>query len=128
MPDAMALGAKVARHDGPDIDPDDLDRTGGAGYRAIVRQVLHSHLHTLAEAPIDRTEVCLHTMACDEQFRAGPLNDRPDVLVAGPCSGHGFRFSGLIGRILATLGRTNLAIDPWRIVPVESRAFAEPVP
>src|SRR5512144_3187030 len=131
MPDATGLGAKVARHDGPDVDPDDVDRTVGAGYRAIVRQFLHSHLHTLAEAPIDRTEVRLHTMARDEQFRVGPLNGRPDILVASPCRGHGFKLSCLIGRILADLatrGRTDLAIDPWRIVPVESRAPEEPAP
>ena len=131
MPDATGLGVKVARHGGPDVDPDDVDRTVGDEYRATVRQFLRSHLPTLAEAPIDWTEVCLYTVAPDEQFRVGPLNGHPDILVASPCSGHGFKFSCLIGRILADLailGRTDLAIDPWRIVPIESRASAEPAP
>jgi sarcosine oxidase len=40
------------------------------------------------------------------------------VVVASPCSGHGFKFSTLIGRVLADLaidGRTETAIDPWRL-------------
>jgi sarcosine oxidase len=120
MPDAAGLGIKVARHGGPDVDPDDVDRTVGDEYRATVRRFLRSHLPTLAEAPIDRIEVCLYTMAPDEQFRVGSLIGRPDVLVASPCSGHGFKFSCLVGRVLAdlaTLGRTEIAINFWRIEP-----------
>jgi sarcosine oxidase len=39
------------------------------------------------------------------------------VIVASPCSGHGFKFSCLIGRVLAdlaTTGETDIGIDPWR--------------
>jgi sarcosine oxidase len=120
MPDAAGLGIKVARHGGPDVDPDDVDRTVGDEYRATVRRFLRSHLPTLVEAPIDRIEVCLYTMAPDEQFRVGSLIGHPDVLVASPCSGHGFKFSCLVGRVLAdlaTLGRTEIAINFWRIEP-----------
>ena len=40
------------------------------------------------------------------------------MIVASPCSGHGFKFSCLIGRVLADLassGSTAIAIDPWKI-------------
>ena len=50
---------------------------------------------------------------------------RDDVLVASPCSGHGFKFSCLIGRALAdlaTTGETDLAIDAWRIDPTHTPA------
>ena len=63
------------------------------------------------------TEVCLYTVAPDEQFRLDFLPGRPDVIVASPCSGHGFKFSCLIGRILADLatrGETAIDITPWR--------------
>jgi sarcosine oxidase len=46
------------------------------------------------------SETCLYTTAPDEDFvldRVGP------VVVASPCSGHGFKFTPLIGRVLADL-------------------------
>jgi sarcosine oxidase len=45
-------------------------------------------------------ETCLYTNTPDEDFlldRDGP------VVVGSPCSGHGFKFAPLIGRILADL-------------------------
>jgi sarcosine oxidase len=47
-----------------------------------------------------RTETCLYTRTPDEDFildRVGPL------VVASPCSGHGFKFTPLIGEVLADL-------------------------
>ncbi len=52
---------------------------------------------------IDFTEVCLYTVAPDDQFLVDFLPGRSDVIVASPCSGHGFKFSCLIGRVLADL-------------------------
>ena len=48
----------------------------------------------------------------------GVLPGHPNVVVASPCSGHGFKFSCLIGRVLADLavdGETSIAIDTWRL-------------
>jgi sarcosine oxidase len=117
MPAAAGQGVKVARHGGPDVDPDVVDRTVSEDARATVRRFLRGHIPDLADAPIDATEVCLYTLAPDDQFRIGRLNGRADTLVASPCSGHGFKFSCLVGRVLADLailGRTEIAIDPWR--------------
>jgi sarcosine oxidase len=53
-----------------------------------------------AVAAIDDVETCLYTNTADEDFvldRVGP------VVVGSPCSGHGFKFAPLIGRILADL-------------------------
>ena len=118
MASFLGQGVKVARHGGPEIDPDVEDREVGEPYRATVRRFLATYLPPLAEAPIDRTEVCLYSVAPDEQFRVGPLPGRPDVIVASPCSGHGFKFSCLIGRVLAdwaTRGRTDLAVRFWQL-------------
>ena len=68
-------------------------------------------------APIDKTEICLYTMAPDDHFQVATLPGRADIIVASPCSGHGFKFSCLIGSILADLalsGRTEHDISPWR--------------
>ena len=72
----------------------------------------------LAAVPIHFTETCIYTVAPDDHFRLGPLADCPDIVVASPCSGHGFKFSCLIGRVLADLatrGRTDIAVEPWKL-------------
>lgn len=118
MPKFLDLGVKVARHGGPDVDPDDVDRSQSEESISSVRRFLRGHLPGLAEARISRTEICLYTVAPQEQFQVDFLPGRTDVVLASPCSGHGFKFSCLIGRVLADLatsGETELAIDSWRI-------------
>ncbi len=125
MPEFLGLGVKVARHAGPEIDPDVEDACVGEEYRSIVRHFLTGHIPMLADAPIDMTEVCLYTVAPDEQFQVDFLPGRSDVIVASPCSGHGFKFSCLIGKILADLatsGRTEFPIDAWKLPPSVGRA------
>ena len=43
----------------------------------IVRRFLRDHIPALADAPIDLTEVCLYTVAPDEQFQVDFLPGRP---------------------------------------------------
>ena len=109
MPEFQGLGVKVARHGGPECDPDIEDRTHRRRLRSRPSaRFLRGHLPALADAPIDSTEVCLYTVAPDEQFQVDFLPGRPDVIVASPCSGHGFKFSCLIGRVLADLALTGM--------------------
>jgi sarcosine oxidase len=109
---------KTARHGGPETDPNVEERAVEEEYRAIVRRFLRGTLPALAEAPIDRTETCLYTVAPDDHFRLDFLPGRHDVIIASPCSGHGFKFSCLVGSILADLamtGKTAADIAPWRL-------------
>ena len=106
MPGLFGSGVKVARHFGPETDPDVEDRAVDESYREIVRGFLHAHIPALAVAPIDQTETCLYTVAPDEHFVIDFLPGRSDVIVASPCSGHGFKFSCLIGRVLAEMATT----------------------
>ena len=118
MPAALGMGVKAAQHGGPETAPDVEERTVGDDDRATVRRFLQGCLPSLAEAPIDRTETCLYTVTPDDHFRLDFLTGRRDVIVASPCSGHGFKFSCLIGSILADLatrGQTALDITPWRL-------------
>ena len=129
MPEFLELGVKVARHAGPESDPDVEDRNVGEDYRATVRRFLQGHIPLLADAPIELTESCLYTVAPDDQFQVDFLTGRPDVIVASPCSGHGFKFSCLIGRVLAdlvTTGNTPIVIDAWRIPPPLARDGTRP--
>jgi sarcosine oxidase len=118
MPAGLGAGVKVARHGGLEVDPDRVDREIDPDYLDALRGFLRRTVPSLAEAPIERTEVCLYTMAEGENFKLGWMPGRSDVLVASPCSGHGFKFSPLIGRILADLaidGKTPVEIGEWRL-------------
>jgi sarcosine oxidase len=118
MPPFLGCGVKAARHGGPEVDPDAVERVVSEEYCSIVRGFLRTHIPALAEAPIDRTETCLYTEAPNDDFRVGALPGRPAVFLASPCSGHGFKFSCLVGRVLAELaveGRSGLDVNFWRI-------------
>jgi len=69
-------------------------------------------------ARVESVEPCLYTNTADEDFvldRVGP------VVIGSPCSGHGFKFTPLIGRILADLAT---GVEPS--VPLERFAWDRP--
>jgi sarcosine oxidase len=118
MPDFQGLGVKVARHGGPEVNPDLGDSGVSDEYRSIVRSFLSAHIPALADASIGLTETCLYTVAPADRFILDFLPGRADVIVASPCSGHGFKFSCLIGKILADLAteaRTAIDISGWSL-------------
>ena len=51
-------------------------------------------------------KACLFTNTPDEHFVVDCLPGVPQVVVASPCSGHGFKFASVMGEVLA-----DLAID-----------------
>ncbi len=118
MPEVFGGGVKVARHGGDPVDPDFDDREIGPEYREEIRRFLLGHLPALADAPVVRTEICKYTVADNEDFLVDFHPRRPDILVASPCSGHGFKFSTLIGKILAdlaTTGTSDTQLGAWII-------------
>ena len=126
MPAILSQDVKIARHRGEPFDPDRLDRPFDLEYDETIRHYLRWNLPSLADAEITAREVCLYTQDPSENFRVGALPNRPEVLAASPCSGHGFKFSALIGRVLADLatkGETSVDITPW-----QSSAEKRPTP
>jgi len=47
--------------------------------------------------------VCMFTNTMDEHFVLDVHPDYPQVCLASPCSGHGFKFSSVVGEIMADL-------------------------
>lgn len=120
MPEFLGTGVKVARHGGPDADPDAPDSTILDAYIALIRGFLANHVPSLAGAEIVATETCLYTVAPEERFLVDFHPARRDVIVASPCSGHGFKFSILVGRAIADLavaGESDAAFDVWKRRP-----------
>jgi sarcosine oxidase len=109
-----AQGAKAARHhDRRRVDPDTVDRVANDDDEATVRTFLR-HYMPLADGKRLDARVCMYTNTPDENFVLGldPADER--VVIASPCSGHGFKFSNVVGVICADLaltGHTDFDID-----------------
>ncbi len=109
-----AQGAKAARHHGgASVDPDTVDRTATDNDEATVREFLGRYM-PLADGRRLDARVCMYTNTPDQNFVLGldPRDER--VVIASPCSGHGFKFSNVVGQICADLaltGRTDFDID-----------------
>jgi len=104
-------GIKAALH-GVAAGDDDPEAHPGPDARAIarVREFLASQL-TIPVGEVLHAETCLYTNTPDERFVIGPLPGHANVVVGSICSGHGFKFGPLAGRLLAELvmdGRTSV--------------------
>jgi sarcosine oxidase len=56
--------------------------------------------------PVLSMYACIFTNTPDEHFVIDLLPDYPQVVIASPCSGHGFKFASVVGEILADLVQT----------------------
>ncbi len=64
-----------------------------------------------------RAATCLYTATADFQFVVDRLPGSPRVIVASPCSGHGFKHSAAVGEVLADLATgvsPRVDISPFR--------------
>ena len=102
-------GVKFALHHfGESVDPDTVRRTVGDDEIAFVRSLLAEWMPD-ANGALRETGVCMYTNVPDEHFVIDVHPDHPAVIVASPCSGHGFKFSSALGEVLADMA-TNLPV------------------
>jgi sarcosine oxidase len=110
-------GVKVAFFRSPTAEictAQTVDRTVHREEIDRMRDALTTRLPALAAGDHVESVVCLYTLTPDRHFAIGVHPDHPQVTIASPCSGHGFKFASVIGAILADLvadGRTRHAID-----------------
>jgi monomeric sarcosine oxidase len=97
-------GFKCAQHkiDMP-VLPDAVDRSHNPAYEARVREFLKRHIPAMAERPMTESRVCLYTMTPDEHFVIDRHPEYAHIAIGAGFSGHGFKFSPLIGQMLAQL-------------------------
>ena len=101
----LGEGVKVAFHHAGErttadtvrreVSPEEVE-----SMRAVVRRFLPD-----ADGPLRSASVCLYTNTPDEHFWIDSHPACPQVLIASPCSGHGFKFSCVIGEIVSDLVR-----------------------
>ena len=97
-------GLKVARHTGGQVavDPLHVDRSLDQEEQGQVSTFLGEFLPEVTGESTDHT-VCLYSMSADEHFIVDQHPQYSQVVFAAGLSGHGFKFSILVGDILADL-------------------------
>lgn len=114
FPAIDSLGVKVAEHSGgatvddPLTDPRELDRSDLEGVQAFLRQCMPT-----VRGPLNRHAVCFYTMSPDEHFIVDRHPRSDAVVFAAGLSGHGFKFTSVLGEALA-----QLALDGSTLLPV----------
>lgn len=96
-------GVKLALHHfGEAVDPDTLRRTVGGDEVGFMRKVLQQSMPD-ANGPLREAQACMYTNVPDDHFVIDVHPSHPAVIVASPCSGHGFKFSSALGEVLADM-------------------------
>lgn len=102
--DVDHTGFKCAQHYGGEIvTPETVKRTVDESYVEHIRAFARRHLPAIAENPICEASVCLYTNTPDENFVIDHHPQYPHIAFGAGFSGHGFKFSTLVGKMLADI-------------------------
>jgi sarcosine oxidase len=119
LPALDSFGLKVAQHYGaPELrTPNAVDRSIRAEDEAPLRSFLKKHLPAV-DGGRRHASVCIYTLTPDRHFILDVHPEHTNVAIAAGFSGHGFKFSSVVGEIMADLaekGRTDLPIERFRL-------------
>lgn len=97
-------GIKIGRyhHREEQVEAEELDRECHSEDERVLRLFAERYLSD-GDGPTLAMQTCMFTNTPDEHFVIDTLPGHEQVLVASPCSGHGFKFASVIGEILADL-------------------------
>lgn len=97
------------------VAPEAVDRTvSAAEQQHLYEEYVAPYFEGLARACV-RSDVCLYTAMPDSRFVIDWLPGSTRVIVASPCSGHGFKHSAAIGEALSqmALGEPHLDLGAF---------------
>ena len=101
--DGRIDGIKLAsHHPGETADPDAPRPAVSSGYERDMIAYAADRLPDLG-AEVTHAQTCLYTNTPDEDFVLDRAPGSPHVWLVSGCSGHGFKFTVLLGRIAADL-------------------------
>ena len=104
-------------HDGEATTPDRVRREPTAEDERAMRRLMELYMPDAAGA-LREARVCLYTNTPDQHFLIGRHPDHLQVVIASPCSGHGFKFASVVGEILADLAtqeRSRFDLTPFAL-------------
>lgn len=121
-------GFKVGKynHRHETVDPDEMDREPDATDEQILREYTEEYFADAA-GPTMRLETCMFTNTPDERFVIDKHPEHSQVTVAAGFSGHGFKFSSVVGDVVADLvvdGETDHPIGQFGIDRFEELKFS----
>jgi sarcosine oxidase len=99
------------------IDPDNPDFECRPADEKLLRDFVVRYFPDAA-GPTMGLRACMFTNTPDEHFIIDLLPEFPQVAIASPCSGHGFKFCSVVGEIMADLaerGETSHDISIHRL-------------
>jgi sarcosine oxidase len=113
----LGNGVKIAHHHiGRSIRPDDLHQDVGPEEIGEMEAVANKYLDM--EAIFASSSVCMYTNTPDEDFIIDFHPAFRNIIIASPCSGHGFKFSSLTGKLLSDMAmdnKTGFDLTPFSI-------------
>jgi sarcosine oxidase len=101
------------------VDPGAMERTvSPAEQNALYEEYVAPYFPGLDRTCV-RSAVCLYTSVPDSRFVIDRHPAHPRVIVASPCSGHGFKHSAAIGEAVAqmALGEPHIDLSAFRFRP-----------
>ena len=129
---------KVSKEPPGEIVDPDIDRRGTPEFTEQTMEFLRERIPEMARGKVVGGRSCLYTNTPDDHFVIDWVPGSQRVLVAGGGSGHGFKFGGSIGEIIADaleakdnpLGKLFRIGDRFKLKDrkrhEESRGFARP--
>jgi sarcosine oxidase len=98
----LGEGMKIAiHHRGKLATPDAIDRRVGVEEIKEIDELLKRYF--TSTFTYHYSDVCMYTNTPDEDFIIDFHPDDKNIILASPCSGHGFKFSSAIGKILSQM-------------------------
>jgi sarcosine oxidase len=118
LPAIDEYGLKIARHYGaPELpNPDGVSWDATTDDVPVIRAFLDKHVLGAGGA-VSNGQVCMYTLTPDKHFVIDLHPEHANVAVACGFSGHGFKFSSVVGEVLADLverGETRHSIEMFR--------------
>jgi sarcosine oxidase len=111
-------GIKFASHDaGMDFDPDHADRPVMPEHLERAMEHIATRFPDLSGEVI-AAQSCLYTITPDEHFILDHAPGSRRIVVCSGCSGHGFKFTILLGKLaadMAATGERDGQASPWRL-------------
>jgi sarcosine oxidase len=99
-------------------DPDNVNReVSQKEIDEIYEKYLENHLLCVSRKTV-KTATCLYTVLPKAKFLIDYLPENKRIIVASPCSGHGFKHSAAIGEILSELiivGKSKIDISAFSL-------------
>jgi len=102
----LGTGVKIAyHHNGRHLQPDHLTQDVSPEEITEMKDIAREYLGM--DPVFSRSAVCMYTNTPDGHFIIDFHPGCKNIIIASPCSGHGFKFSSLTGKILSDIATGN---------------------